>query len=82
MKNQTTYHTEQHKSTVLSQVKSCHSEHRKTWYREQDMSWMIKESWFNIQQEQGNFLSFKVPQLATEPIRPPLQWVTQLMIQE
>jgi len=76
MKNQTTYCTGRHKSTELRQIKSCHGKHRKTWYREQDMSWMIKESGFNFQQEQGIFLSSKASQLATEPIPPPLQWVT------
>lgn len=59
MKNQTTYCTGRHKSTELSQIKSCHGEHKKTWYREQDMSWIIKESGFNFQQEQGIFLYFK-----------------------
>lgn len=73
MKSQTTYCTGRHKSTELSQIKSCHGEHRKTWYREQDMSWMIKESGFNFQQKQGIFLSSKASQLATEPIQPPLQ---------
>jgi hypothetical protein len=41
VKNQTTYCTGRHTSTELSHIKSCHGEHRKTWYREQDISWMI-----------------------------------------